>query len=94
MQDYVHAHAPVAALKMLIRKAYDSYVDKTTNNYDGDLITLPYDVLRKQFCLLCCFTPQVNSYGCGGTGSSSNHTLSKVSLNKQLTSTLCTYFGL
>ena len=83
-----------AALNMLIRKAYDSYVDKTTYNYDGDLITLPYDVLLKQFCLFCCFTSQVNNYGHGGTGSSSNHTLTYASLNKQLTSTSGTYFGL
>ena len=42
----------------------------------------------------CCFTPQVNSYGHGGTVSSPNHTFSWASLNKQLTSTSCTYFRL
>ena len=26
--------------------------DLMTNNYDGDLVTLPYDVLRKQLCAL------------------------------------------
>ena len=41
-------------------------------------------------CLFCCFTSQVNSYGHGGTVSLSNHTFSWASLNKQLTSTLCT----
>ena len=45
-------------------------------------------------CLSCCFKSQVNSYGHGGTVSSPNHTFSWASLNKWLTSTLCTYFGL
>ena len=44
--------------------------------------------------LLCCFMSQVNSYGHGGTVSSPYHTFSWASLNKQLTSTLCTYFRL
>ena len=35
----------VAALYMLMRKAYDHYVDKTTNNNGGDIVILPYDVL-------------------------------------------------
>ena len=48
---------------------------------------------RLLFCF-CCFTPQVNSYGHGRTVSSPNHTFSWVSLNKQLTSTSCTYFRL
>ena len=43
---------------------------------------------------VCCFTSQVNSYGHGGTVSSPNHTFSWASLNKQLTSTSCTYFRL
>ena len=46
------------------------------------------------FCLFCCLTSQVNSYGHDGTVKSPNHTFSWASLNKQLTSTLCTYFGL
>ena len=46
------------------------------------------------FVCFCCFTSQVNSYGHGGTVSSPNHTFSWASLNKQLTSTLCTYFRL
>ena len=46
------------------------------------------------FCLFLCFTSQVNSYGHGGTVSSPNHTFSWASLNKQLTSTSCTYFRL
>ena len=45
-------------------------------------------------CLFCCFTSQVNSYGHCGTVSSPNHTFSWASLNKQLTSTSCTYFRL
>ena len=45
-------------------------------------------------CLFCCFTSQVNGYGHGGTLSSPNHTFSWASLNKQLTSTSCTYFRL
>ena len=46
-------------------------------------------------CLfVCCFTSQVNSYGHGGMVSSPNHTFSWASLNKQFTSTLCTYFHL
>ena len=44
--------------------------------------------------MFCCFTSQVNSYGHSGTVSSPNHTFSWVSLNKQLTSTSCTYFCL
>ena len=43
-------------------------------------------------CLFCCFTSKVNSYGHGRTVSSPNHTFSWASLNKQLTSTSCTYF--
>ena len=43
-------------------------------------------------CLFCCFTSQVNSYGHGGTVRSPNHNFSWASLNKQLTSTSCTYF--
>ena len=39
-------------------------------------------------------TSQVNSYGHGETVSSPNHTFSWASLNKQLTSTLRTYFRL
>ena len=39
------------------------------------------------FCLFCCFTSQVNSYGHGGTVSSPKHTFSWTSLNEQLTST-------
>ena len=34
----------VAALYMLMRKAYDQYVEKTTNNYNGDLVTLSFDI--------------------------------------------------
>ena len=46
------------------------------------------------YCLFCCFTSQINSYGHCGTVSSPNHTFSWASLNKQLTSTSCTYFRL
>ena len=49
---------------------------------------------KHSFCLFCCFTSQVNSYGHGGTVSSPSHTFSWASLNKQLTSTSCTYFRL
>ena len=38
------------------------------------------------FCLFCCFTSQVNSYGHCGTVSSPNHTFSWAGLNKLLTS--------
>ena len=45
-------------------------------------------------CFVLLFTSQVNSYGHGRMVSSPNHTFSWASLNKQLTSTLCTYFRL
>ena len=45
-------------------------------------------------CLICCFTPQVKSYGHCGTVSSPNHTFSWAGLNKRLTSNSCTYFRL
>ena len=45
-------------------------------------------------CCFRCFTSQVNSYGHGETVISPNHTFSWASLNKQLTSTSCTYFCL
>ena len=45
-------------------------------------------------CLFCCFTSQVNSYGHCGMVSSLRHTFSWASLDKQLTSTSCTYFRL
>ena len=44
--------------------------------------------------LFVCLVATVNRYGHGGTVSSPNHTFSWASLNKQLTSTLCTYFRL
>ena len=47
-----------------------------------------------RWLFICCFTSQVSSYGHGGTVSSPNHTFSWASLNKQLTSTSCTYFRL
>ena len=46
------------------------------------------------FCLFCCFTSQVNSYGHCGTVSSPNHTFSWAGLNKRITSNSCTYFRL
>ena len=54
-------------------------------------------VILGQFCFVClfyCITSQLNSYGLGGTVRSPNHTFSWASLNKQLTSTLCTYLCL
>ena len=42
--------ASVAALYMVMRKACDHYVDKTTNNYNGDLGILPYGALLTQPC--------------------------------------------
>ena len=45
-------------------------------------------------CLFCCFTSQVNSDGHDGTVSSPNHTFAWAGLNRQLTSTSCTYFRL
>ena len=53
-----------------------------------------YNTIVKEFCLFCCFISQVNSNGHGGTVSSPNITFSWASLNKSLTSTLCTYFCL
>ena len=44
--------------------------------------------------LFYCFTSQVNSFGHYGMVSSSNHTFSWTSLNKQLISSLCAYFRL
>ena len=46
------------------------------------------------FCLFCCFTSQVNSYGHCGTVSSPSHTFSWAGLNKRLTSNSCTYIRL
>ena len=51
-------------------------------------------VQNRWVCLFCCFMSQVNSYGHGGTVSSPNLIFSWASLNKQLTSTSCTYFRL
>ena len=61
-----------------------------------------YQSYQIWFCLFCCFTSQFNSYGHCGTVSSPtfvitlipDHTYSWASLNKQLTSTSCTYFRL
>ena len=50
--------------------------------------------VKKANILFSCFTSQVNSYGHCGTVSSPNHTFSWASLNKQFTSTSCTYFRL
>ena len=59
----------------------------------GPLIDNP--VRTDTLCwLFCCFTSQVNSFGHCGTVSSPNHIFSWASLNKRLTSTLCTYFRL
>ena len=41
----------VATLYMLMRKAYAQYVERTTNNYNGDLSTLSFDVWLKQLCV-------------------------------------------
>ena len=49
-------------------------------------------VYSMEFCLFCCFTSQVNSYGHCGLVSSPNHTFSWAGLNKRLTSNSCTYF--
>lgn len=40
----------VAALHMLMKNAYNHYVDQATNNDDDDLIPLPFDVWLKQLC--------------------------------------------
>ena len=50
------------------------------------IMEVPLLKLNVLFCLFCCFTFQVNSYGHGGMVSSSNHTFSWASLNKQLKS--------
>ena len=47
---YMH-QVSVAALYMLMRKAYDQYVERTTNNDKGDLVTLPFDIWLKQLCV-------------------------------------------
>ena len=47
---YMH-QVSVAAFYMLMRKAYDQYVERTTNNDNGDLVTLPFDVWLKQLCV-------------------------------------------
>ena len=47
---YMH-QVSVAALYMLMRKAYDQYVERTTNNDNCDLVTLPFDVWLKQLCV-------------------------------------------
>ena len=71
---------------------------KSSANYYFQQQSLNYMYMMKHqimfFCLFCCFTSQVTSYGHCGTVSSPNHTFSWASLNKQLTSTLCTYFRL
>ena len=39
---YMH-QVSVAALYMLMIKAYDQYVERTTNNDNGDLVSLSFD---------------------------------------------------
>ena len=57
-------------------------------------VVVPFAQVPGFVCLFCCFTSQVNSCGHCGTVSSPNHTFSLASLNKQVTSTSCTYFRL
>ena len=45
------------------------------------------------FCLFCCFTSQVDSYGHGGTVSSPKHAFTWAYLNKQLTNTCAHTFA-
>ena len=80
----------------------------TTSRYLDDILNInnvyfdnmvsqiyPSELQLSNVCLfVCCFTSQVNGYGHGGTVSSPNHTFSWANLNKQLTSTSCTYFRL
>ena len=47
---YMH-QVSVATLYMLMWKVYDQYVERTTNNDNGGLVTLPFDVLLKQSCV-------------------------------------------
>ena len=63
--------------------------------YLGIAINTLWHELADFYCLfvLLLYLP-VNSYGHGGTVSSPNHTFSWASLNKQFTSTSCTYFCL
>ena len=63
-------------------------------NQGADQPEYQHCLISALFVLFCCFTSQVNSYGHGGTVSLPSHTFSLTSLNKQLTSTLCTYFHL
>ena len=55
---YMH-QVSVAALYMLMRKAYDHYVERTTNSDNGDLLTLPFNVWLKQ---LFIEQPQADYY--------------------------------
>ena len=74
----------------------DRSLKLSTWRNDGPLAThrAPIKDSDQTVCLFCCFTSQVNSYGHGGTVSSPYHTFSWASLNKQLTSTSCTYYRL
>ena len=58
------------------------------------VVLVSIEELFALFLFVLLFMSQVNSYGHGGRVSSPNHTFSWASLNKQLTSTLCTYFRL
>ena len=64
------------------------------------IIKISHNITMKMYLntlfvlFLLQITSQVKSYGHGRTVSSPHHTFSWASLNKQLTSTLCTYFRL
>ena len=53
------------------------FVGKATHSY-----YMPLYLAIAFVCLCCCFTSQVNSYGHGGTVSSTNHTFSLASFKQ------------
>ena len=81
----------VANLRTQLRLEMPSIILRKSDNYHKICCLLLCLFL---FVCFCCFTSHVNSYGHCGTVSSLNHTFSWASLNKQLTSTSCTYFRL
>ena len=80
---------------LIVAKSVNEQTSFSSESKQEKLKMLAQLPFHKVCCLfVCCFTPQVNSYGHCGTVSSPNHTFSWASLNKQLTSTSCTYFRL
>ena len=78
-----------SALVLCLLLATSMLHDANTFNACGEKRSGWQDIF---VCLFCCFTSKVNSYGHGRMVSSLNYTFFWASLNKQLTSTLSTYF--